>query len=304
MRRACAAGRDGRGVRRLRVRHDARLRRRRARRRRGRACALVAELALARRRRASACACTRWTTRPSRPTWPPSPAAPATAWPHHGAQGRAVADVVQRRRGARRRRRQPAAAACADRVAAAVHRAFDIAAHPRMQSLCFGLMDFVSAHGGAIPADGMGVARPVRAPAGGARQAGDRRGLPRARQGAVALRGDRVQGHRRHASRRGARRGESATRGCGASTPTRSGPSSRLSRPARDEVDRRAERLPPRRCRMGADQLRPTLHDRASYRYFWQVLERAHRTGQPLPTERRAGSRPRVTRKTFWRHAA
>jgi len=41
--------------------------------------------------------------------------------------------------------------------AAAVHRAFDIAAHPRVQSLSFGLMDFVSAHGGAIPSDGMGI---------------------------------------------------------------------------------------------------------------------------------------------------
>jgi len=40
---------------------------------------------------------------------------------------------------------------------AAVHRAFDIAAHPRIQSLSFGLMDFVSAHGGAIPEAGMGV---------------------------------------------------------------------------------------------------------------------------------------------------
>jgi len=30
---------------------------------------------------------------------------------------------------------------------------------------------------------------------------------------------------------------------------------------------------------------RDTLHDRASYRYFWQVLERAWRTGQPLPAE-------------------
>ncbi|MBP7458768.1 MAG: CoA ester lyase, partial [Ottowia sp.] len=39
----------------------------------------------------------------------------------------------------------------------AVHRAFDIAAHPRVQSLSFGLMDFVSAHGGAIPAEGMGL---------------------------------------------------------------------------------------------------------------------------------------------------
>jgi len=38
---------------------------------------------------------------------------------------------------------------------AAVHRAFDIAAHPRLQSLSFGLMDFVSAHGGAIPSQAM-----------------------------------------------------------------------------------------------------------------------------------------------------
>ena len=30
---------------------------------------------------------------------------------------------------------------------------------------------------------------------------------------------------------------------------------------------------------------RDTLHDRASYRYFWHVIERAQRTGQPLPAE-------------------
>jgi len=39
---------------------------------------------------------------------------------------------------------------------AAVHRAFEIAAQPRVASLSFGLMDFVSAHGGAIPSAGMG----------------------------------------------------------------------------------------------------------------------------------------------------
>ena len=38
---------------------------------------------------------------------------------------------------------------------AAVHRAFDTAAHPRVQSISFGLMDFVSAHGGAIPDSAM-----------------------------------------------------------------------------------------------------------------------------------------------------
>ena len=30
------------------------------------------------------------------------------------------------------------------------------------------------------------------------------------------------------------------------------------------------------------------LHDRASYRYFWQVLERAHQTGCALPAEAQA----------------
>lgn len=38
---------------------------------------------------------------------------------------------------------------------AAVSKAFEIAAHPRVQSLSFGLMDFVSSHGGAIPASAM-----------------------------------------------------------------------------------------------------------------------------------------------------
>jgi citrate lyase subunit beta/citryl-CoA lyase len=28
-----------------------------------------------------------------------------------------------------------------------------------------------------------------------------------------------------------------------------------------------------------------TLQDRASYRYYWQVIERAHRTGRKLPEE-------------------
>ena len=77
---------------------------------------------------------------------------------------------------------------------AAVHRAFDIAAHPRIQSLSFGLMDFVSAHGGAIPSYAHGPGGAVHAPAGGSRQAGDRLGLPCARQGAGARGGDGIQG--------------------------------------------------------------------------------------------------------------
>jgi citrate lyase subunit beta/citryl-CoA lyase len=30
------------------------------------------------------------------------------------------------------------------------------------------------------------------------------------------------------------------------------------------------------------------LHDRASYRYFWQVLERAHQTGCAMPANAQA----------------
>jgi citrate lyase beta subunit len=75
---------------------------------------------------------------------------------------------------------------------AAVHRAFDIAAHPRVQSISFGLMDFVSAHGGH-PVRRHVFAGPVHPSAGGAGQAGDCLCLPCPWQGALALRGDRVQ---------------------------------------------------------------------------------------------------------------
>jgi citrate lyase subunit beta/citryl-CoA lyase len=34
------------------------------------------------------------------------------------------------------------------------------------------------------------------------------------------------------------------------------------------------------------------LHDRASYRYFWHVLTRAHRTGQTLPSQASAFFKP------------
>ena len=43
------------------------------------------------------------------------------------------------------------------------------------------------------------------------------------------------------------------------------------------------------------------LEDRASYRYYWQVLERAQATGRQLPDEARAwfpGARPKSNGET------
>ena len=69
-----AAGRDDRGVRRLRVRRHARLRRRRAGRRRGRACGAGRRAGAGRRHRRARrrCGCIRSTIRPSSRTSPPS----------------------------------------------------------------------------------------------------------------------------------------------------------------------------------------------------------------------------------------
>jgi citrate lyase subunit beta/citryl-CoA lyase len=63
--------------------------------------------------------------------------------------------------------------------------------------------------------------------------------------------------------------------------PTRFARFWRLS-PASDEVAQAAQILA---AAAGADWAPIShggvLHDRASYRYFWQLLERAHQTGQP-----------------------
>ena len=240
------------------------------------------------RRRGSRCGCIRWTIPPSSRTSPPSRARPAsgcaTSWCPRWSR---VQDVE--------RACKALDAAGAGQLPlhvliespAAVHRAFDIAAHPRVQSLSFGLMDFVSAHGGAIPSDGHGHRGPVHASAGGARQAGDRLGLPCARQGAVAWRGDRIQGH----EGAGAPRRRRAAREFGYTRmwsihPDQIRPILEAFAPSAHEIDTA--------CKLIAEAARADwapisfegkLEDRASYRYYWQVLERAHRTGRQLPTE-------------------
>lgn len=169
---------------------------------------------------------------------------------------------------------------------AAVHRAFDIAAHPRVQSLSFGLMDFVSAHGGAIPAAGMGAEGQFTHPL-----------VVRAKLeiasaahafGKVPSHCVVTEFHDAEVLRRAARK---AAREFGYTRmwsihPSQIRPILAAFAPDEREVDAAAEiLLAAAHAQWAPVSCRGSLHDRASYRHFWNVLERAHATGRALPAE-------------------
>ena len=63
--------------------------------------------------------------------------------------------------------------------------------------------------------------------------------------------------------------------------------------PAADEVEEAAQLLLAAQAAQWAPiSFHDRLHDRASYRYFWTVLERAARTGRALPAEARSAFFP------------
>jgi len=161
-----------------------------------------------------------------------------------------------------------------------------IAAHPRIESVSFGLMDFVSAHRGAIPATAMSAqgqfSHPlvVRAKLEIAAachafaktpshcvvtEFKDMRALNTA-----ATRAAREFGYTRMWSIHP----DQVRTIVDAFAPTAAETDLAI------EIIRGAQA-----AHWAPTRHRDTLHDRASYRYFWQVLERAHRTGQPLPAE-------------------
>ena len=169
---------------------------------------------------------------------------------------------------------------------AAVHRAFDIAAHPRVQSLSFGLMDFVSAHGGAIPSEGMGIAGQfthplvVRAKLEIASACHAHGKVPShsvvtefkntKALAAAATKAAREFGYTRMWSIH----------------PDQIRPIVEAFGPSAHEVETASKIIA---AAAQADwapiSFEGKLEDRASYRYYWQVLERAHQTGRKLPQE-------------------
>ena len=169
---------------------------------------------------------------------------------------------------------------------AAVHRAFDIAAHPRVQSLSFGLMDFVSAHGGAIPSEGLGVqgqfTHPlvVRAKLAIASACHAHGKVP---SHCVVTEFSDTQAMMQ-AARRAAR--EFGFTRMWSIHPAQIRPILEALAPQAHEIELASEIL---LAAVKADWAPIShagqLHDRASYRFFWQVLQRAYDTGRVLPAE-------------------
>ncbi|WP_425592691.1 HpcH/HpaI aldolase/citrate lyase family protein [Caldimonas thermodepolymerans] len=170
---------------------------------------------------------------------------------------------------------------------------WQIAAHPRVESISFGLMDFVSAHRGAIPAHGMSAEGQFRHPlvlrakieiAAAAHAAG------KTPSHCVVTEFNHLDALRA-AARKAAR--ELAYTRMWSIHPNQILPIVEAFAPDEQDVEDAAAILlaaqaagwgPVRHRTRGKD----TLHDRASYRYYWHVLERAHRTGRPLPPEARS----------------
>ena len=171
---------------------------------------------------------------------------------------------------------------------AAVQQAFAIAAMPEVQSLSFGLMDFVSAHAGAIPGHAMGVQGQFSHPL-----------VLRAKMeiAAACHAYGKVPAHcvvtefQDTAALQGAVRQASQLLGytrMWSIHPAQIRPIVAAFAPARQEVEEAAAILLAAEGQAWAPtSYRGVLHDRASYRYYWQLLERAHRTAVALPHEAR-----------------
>ncbi len=175
----------------------------------------------------------------------------------------------------------------------ALREVFGIAAEPRIESISFGLMDFVSAHHGAIPHSAMGVRGQFEHPL-----------VLRAKLEIAAA----CHAHGKTpshcvvtefkdtgalaAAARQAREMLGYTR-MWSIHPNQIRPIVAAFAPTAGELEQAIAIITAAQAADWAPiQHQHTLHDRASYRYFWQVIERAQRSavagGSPLPAELQA----------------
>jgi citrate lyase subunit beta/citryl-CoA lyase len=168
----------------------------------------------------------------------------------------------------------------------ALHEAWQIAALPEVESLDFGVMDFVSAHHGAIPAGAMRSPGQFQHPL-----------IVRAKAeiAAAALANGVVPSHNvtteiRDAAvvREDARRArlEFGFLRMWSIHPNQIQPIVEAMRPDFAEVAEAAEILiAAQEADWGPIQREGRLHDRASYRYYWELLQRARSTGMVIPAD-------------------
>ncbi len=161
-----------------------------------------------------------------------------------------------------------------------------IATYPRVESLSFGLMDFVSAHRGAIPAHGMSLHGQFSHPL-----------VMRAKLEIAAA----CHAHGKTPSHCVVTEfndphaiAEAAGRACRelgytrmwSIHPNQIRPIVEAFAPTASELDVAIDIvLAAQAAHWAPIRHRDTLHDRASYRYYWQVIERAKRTGHVLPAD-------------------
>ncbi|NCP40023.1 MAG: CoA ester lyase [Rhodoferax sp.] len=169
-----------------------------------------------------------------------------------------------------------------------------IAAHARVESISFGLMDFVSAHGGAIAATAMRAG--VEGVAGDLDQFSHPLVLRAKLEIASACHAfGKTPSHcvvtefrNATAVKAAARR---ASRQLGFTRmwsihPDQIRPILSAFAPDKTEVDLASQIVGLAQAANWAPiSVDGQLHDRASYRYYWQVLERAHHTGQIAPND-------------------
>ena len=168
----------------------------------------------------------------------------------------------------------------------ALRQAWQIAALPHVESLDFGLMDFVSAHHGAIPASAMKSPGQFDHPL-----------VARAKcEIAVAALGNgiipshnvttEIQDVRvvRNDAQRA--RNEFGFMRMWSIHPNQILPIVESMRPSFDDIHHASEILVAAQdAAWGPIKQEGKLHDRASYRFYWELLQRAHSTGMTLPAE-------------------
>lgn len=201
------------------------------------------------------------------------------------AQVAEMIDYIRRAVGACGLRREIAIHALVE-THGALRDAFDIAALPWLQVLDFGLMDFVSGHHGAIPATAM------RSPG-----QFEHKLLARAKTQVVAaalangivpahnVTLDLKNGYATYADAHRARHEFGFLR-MWSIYPAQIQPIVDAMKPDYSEVQEAADiLLAAQRAQWGPIQYSGELHDRATYRYFWGILQKAKVTGVTIPDE-------------------